>query len=130
VSGVVRRLTEGKHVLNRGVLIVRPKQPFLDWAATFDESCVLPSPDDEQTVYLIPSFEDDGEANTILRQVFREVFEREFYGWHTDPAAWPRRRTFTTFKNWFSIELHSVVEDLGGTLIFDENGSPDQVFGL
>jgi len=44
--------------------------------------------------------------------VFAEVFERELFGWHTDEAAWPRNRTYTLFHNWFTPELHSVVEDL------------------
>src|SRR6516165_4639098 len=39
---------------------------------------------DEQTVYLIPPFYDDEEAQKVLGRVFVEVFERELFGWHTD----------------------------------------------
>ena len=46
-------------MLNRGVVIVRPKQPYLDWAAGLDDSGIVPDPNDEQTVYLIPSYEDE-----------------------------------------------------------------------
>lgn len=99
-------------MLNRGVLIVRPKQPYLDWAEGLDSSGVLPSVEGEQTVYLIPSFEDDDEAEAILKIVYKEIFERELDGWHADQSAWPKKRTYAIFKQWFRIELHSVVEDL------------------
>ena len=107
-------------MLNRGVLIVRPKQPYLDWAAGLDDSGVVPDPKDEQTVYLIPEFEDDDEAWEVLEGIYVEVFERELEGWHTDETAWPSNRTFAIFKDWFEIELHSVVEDLCAYEISDD----------
>ena len=108
-------------MLNRGVLIVRPKQPYLDWAAGLDDSGLVPEVDGEKTVYLIPSFEDDEEAEVILKQVYRDVFENELRGWHTDENAWPKSRTFAMFKEWFGIELHSIVEDLCGYEILEED---------
>ena len=108
-------------MLNRGVLIVRPNQPYLDWAAGLDESGVLPSVEDEQTVYLISSFEDDDEAESVLKKIYEEIFERELDGWHTDESAWPKKRTFAMFKQWFHIELHSVVEDLCAYEIIDDD---------
>ena len=107
-------------MLNRGALIVRPKQPYLDWAATLDDSGVVPDVTGEQTVYLIPSFEDDDEAERILKKVYAEVFERELDGWHTDEKAWPQNRTLAMFKKWFQVELHSVVEDLCGYALADD----------
>jgi len=107
-------------MLNRGVLIVRPKQPYLDWAAGLDDSGLVPDPDDERTIYLIPTFEDDDEAWEIVEEIYAEVFERELDGWHTDAAAWPQNRDFAMFKDWFDIELHSVVEDLSSDEIVDD----------
>lgn len=107
-------------MLNRGVLIVRPKQPYLDWAAGLDDSGLIPDPDDERTVYLIPSFEDDDQASEILEEVYAEIFERELDAWHTDESAWPSNRTFAMFEEWFHIELHSIVEDLAGDEILDD----------
>jgi hypothetical protein len=107
-------------MLNRGGMIVRPKQPYLDWAAQLDDSGLVPDPRGEQTVYLIPQFENDDEASAILQDIYAEVFERELDGWHTDESAWPRNRTFAMFKEWFDVELHSVVEDLCGDEIEDD----------
>jgi hypothetical protein len=55
-------------MLNRAVLIVRPKQPYLDWAAGLDDSGLLPDVQGEQTAYLIPSFEDDDEAAKVPKR--------------------------------------------------------------
>lgn len=74
-------------MLNRGVLIVRPKQPYLEWVAGLDDSGVGPEVGSETTAYLIPSFEDDEEAWEVIEQVYAEVFERELYDWHTDESA-------------------------------------------
>src|SRR5213594_2183236 len=87
----VRRLLLGREatgngaaMLNRGAVIVRPRQPYLDWAAGLDDSGLMPDPNDEQTVYLIPSYDDDEEAWEILGEVYPAIFENELYGWHTD----------------------------------------------
>ena len=107
-------------MLNRGALIVRPKQPYLDWAATLDDAGLVPDVTGEQTVYLIPGFEDDDEAERILKEVYAKIFERELDGWHTDEAAWPQNRTLAMFKKWFHVELHSIVEDLCGYELADD----------
>jgi len=86
-------------MLNRGVLIVRPKQPYLDWAAGLDDSGLLPDPSDEKTIYLIPSFESDEQAWKIVERVYSEVFENELNGWHTDETAWPQNRDFKMFSD-------------------------------
>ena len=50
-----------------------------------------------------------------------EIFERELDGWHTDPSAWPQKRDFKTFQEWFSIDLHSVIEDLMDDVLVDDD---------
>lgn len=112
-------------MLNRAALIVRPAQPFLDWAAGLDDSGLFPSPDDEQTVYLVPEFEDDEEGEAVLELVWAEVFERELYGWHMDPDDWPQDRTLAMFREWFQIELHSIVEDLVDEPLADDDFEED-----
>lgn len=108
-------------MLNRAALIARPAKPFLDWAAYLDDSGLVPSPDDEQTVYLVPGFEDDDKREEVLEAVWAEVFERALFGWHVVPEDWPQNRTLAMFREWFQIEMHSIVEDMvDGPLIDDE----------
>jgi hypothetical protein len=111
-------------MLNRAALIVRPKQPFLDWAAALDDSGLVPDVEGEKTVYLIPEFESDEEGMRALKRIYSEIFERELDGWHTDPSAWPRKRDFKPFQEWFSIELHSVVEDVVDDALIDDDSDP------
>src|ERR1017187_4583923 len=107
-------------MINRSVVIVRPKQPYIDWAAQLDDSELLPDREGERTIYLIPEYENDDHAREILEDVFEEIFERELEGWHTDPTAWPQNLTFEMFTEWFDIEFHSVVEDLCAYEIDDD----------
>ncbi len=107
-------------MLNRAVLIVRPKQPYLDWASSLDDSGIVPEVSGEQTVYLIPEYDSDDEATEILELVFAEVLENELHGWHTDEPTWPQGRDFEMFLAWFSIELHSMVEDLCADDLVDQ----------
>jgi hypothetical protein len=57
-------------MLNRAALIVRPKQPFLDWAAGLDDSGLVPDVDGEKTVYLVPEFESDEQGLRVLKRVY------------------------------------------------------------
>ena len=59
----------------------------------------------------------------ILAKCFEVIFEEELGGWHTDQSAWPENRTFEKFHEWFSLEFHSVVEDLCGYEVVDDNYS-------
>lgn len=111
-------------MLNRAALIVRPKQPYLDWAAGLDVSGLVPDVGGEKTVYLIPEFESDEEGLRVLKRVYGEIFERELDGWYTDPSAWPQKRDFKIFQQWFSIELHSVVEDVVDDALIDDEFEP------
>jgi hypothetical protein len=107
-------------VLNRGAVVIRPGTGYIEWAKGLDDSGIVPSSEGEQTVYLIPDWDDDVQALAILAEGYEEIFERELYGWHTDESAWPKNRTFAMFREWFEFEFHSVVEDLCGYPLEDD----------
>ena len=85
-------------MINRSVVIARPKRTYLDWAAQLDDSELLPDPEVGRTIYLIPEYVNEDHAWEILRDGFEEIFERELEGWHTDRAAWPQNLTVELFK--------------------------------
>lgn len=101
-----------QRMLNRTAVIVRPKEPFIEWARSIDDDGTLPTAEGEQTVYLILDFDDDRGFQHVLKQVWAEIFERELEGWYVDETLWPQDRTLAMFKKWFSIEYHTVIEDL------------------
>jgi hypothetical protein len=110
-------------MLNRAALIVRPKQPFIDWAKSLDDTNSAPDPQNEQTVYLVDDFNHDLDKRAneaaVVESVYAEVFARELFLWHTIESRWPTDRSLSAFKSWFTIEIHSSVEDLGDQPITD-----------
>jgi len=115
----------GLSMINRAALIVRPKAPYIDWAKSLQTSGELPSPDGEQTVYLIPEFEDLDDLTVILADVYEEIFEKELFGWNTDESTWPTERTMEEFLNWFKIEVHTMIDDLVGDEFIDDEWDED-----
>ena len=84
-------------MLNRAALILRYKQPFVDWINAADPSptshaLTLAEVNQERTVYLI-EVEDQDELAGWLARHHEELFEEELNGWYTDPALWPRDRS-------------------------------------
>ncbi len=102
--------------IDRSILIIRAKEPFLDWLHSLPD----PNPDrytlDEinrdQSAYLLPEYEDDNKRENLIKKYFKQIFEEQLNGWWTDPEAWPSKRDLKTFKEWFEVEFHSVVLDL------------------
>src|SRR5262245_49784684 len=114
-------------MLNRAAMILRPAQPYLDWALPLDHEGMVPDPADEQTVYLVPQFEHDEDEHflSFLEQTFDEFFTRELFGWHTVEDDWPQNRTVKMFREWFRIELHSCGEEcLAAPLEDDDDCRP------
>jgi hypothetical protein len=106
-------------MLNRAALIVRPAEPYLAWARALDPELV-PDPADEQTVYLVRELDEATEADDILEEVYEAVFEEELAGWCEDESLWPSPRTLDVFREWFTIELHSMILDLGDDELVDD----------
>jgi hypothetical protein len=115
-------------MVNRGALLLRYKEPAVRWINEAD-----PSPDDspitlsdvneERTVYLIGDTVGDS-PDTFqrwLKKNYADLFEMELEGWYTDPALWPKDRSFKLFQQWFDAELHTVLVDTVGDEIVDDD---------
>ncbi len=110
-------------MLNRAALILRYKQPFVDWINATDSSLsshplTLAEINQEHTVYLV-EVEDEDELADWLARHHQELFEEELNGWYTDPSLWPRDRSLEMLKQWCSFELHTVVVDTGRSPLED-----------
>lgn len=110
-------------MLNRAALILRYKQPFVDWINAVDPSptphaLTLSEVNQEHNVYLV-EVEDEGGLDEWLGRHHEELFEAELVGWYTDPALWPRDRSLEILREWCSFELHTVVVDAGESPLED-----------
>ena len=101
--------------LNRSALIVKPKQPFLDWLHAADPTSLeltLFNLTREPTIYLISECDTDEDVTEVLRDLCEEIFEEQLAGWYTDTSTWPRDRSFDVFCCWFEYRHHSMLIDL------------------
>jgi hypothetical protein len=109
------RAEVGKILLNRSALVVKPKEPFLDWLHEADLTSHGLSLKDlvlEPTVYLIPECETGEEVAEVLQELCEEIFVDQLDGWYRDQATWPKDRSFEVFSRWFDLEHHSMLMDL------------------
>ena len=101
--------------INRSLIILRIKQPFLDWARSLDDESkdlTLESLNEESTAYLIPEILGDSDQEEFLKTGYDILFEEKLAGWWTDEAAWPQQRDVKMFMEWFEVDFHSLVFDL------------------
>ena len=98
-------------MVNRSAVLVQPRAPFLEWAEKHGEGMPYPT-GGERSVYLLPSFEEDLESEDLVLRFFDIIFEAELESWITDPKTWPTERSYESFREWFDVEHHSIVEDL------------------
>jgi len=99
---------------NRALAVIKPRQPDLDWAKR------LPDPADDLmldalrtdcTAILIPDLDDRSEAEAYIATIASYLFEMELDSWDRDPETWPVNRSYDTFREWFDVEIHSIVLD-------------------
>ena len=110
---------------HRAALILRYKQPFVDWINAADPSptphvLTLAEVNQEHTVYLV-EVEDQDELAQWLAQNHQALFEEELNGRYMDPALWPRHPSLKMLKEWCSFEPHTVVVDTGASPLEDDD---------
>ncbi len=101
--------------INRSVVVVKARQPFLDWTQSLPdplENLTLERLHDDCHAYLFPHWDAHEEREELLAEVYDFLFDQELFGWHRDARAFPRNRTLMGFREWFDVEFHSVVVDL------------------
>lgn len=113
--------------IDRGVAIVRPKQPFLDWindSAGFAEPVTFQDLMEDCTAILVPDLDTLDETREFLEPMKPMLLELELDGWIRDRSEWPEERTGELFDAWFDIEVHSMVWDvLAGPLPKEGTGA-------
>jgi hypothetical protein len=111
-------------VVNRSVLVVVPKQPFLDWLHRADptsEDLTLEDLRREPSVYLLPARDMETDLEKCLKRLCGAIFEEKLRGWYRVEGLWPRHRSITTFREWFEYQFHTMPMDLANEpLIWEE----------
>jgi hypothetical protein len=109
-------------VVDRAALLVTPKAPYVEWAKSIDDKAledvaVLLG---ETSVYLVAEPPDDSGDACVMRKYATQIFEHELVAWHRDEEAWPRKRDYMTFMQWFDVRVQPLIFDLEDRLIETE----------
>ncbi|MBC9812940.1 hypothetical protein H9Y05_10710 [Crocinitomicaceae bacterium CZZ-1] len=96
-------------IVNRGFLIVSPKQPFFDWANEFEEEIFFSEEDDvEPTIYLVD--EDFIETEQVIRDQFKKIFLNELNMITENTEDHPKINE-QLFYEWFSVTAGTTIID-------------------
>ena len=96
-----------ENYINRSAIIIKPLQPFIDWCSNLYPEDM----DDikETRTYLIS--EDIDEIEAWLAKKFDKLFTFELATWHTNKQEWPQKRNYKMFKEWFQIDISTMIYD-------------------
>lgn len=94
-------------IVNRGYIIIHPKQPFIDWAVSQDEEYELDEYS-EPNIYLIE--EDFFEDEPVIKANFKKIFKNELNAVSDEEEIYPDI-TMENFEEWFSVILGNTVFD-------------------
>jgi hypothetical protein len=115
-------------MLNRAAVVIRAKKPFIDWVQSLPGSADVDRQyiDQDSTIYLVPELTSDDETkeiDEIIHSIYQHIFEEQLVDWIEDESRWPVNRDIKTFKKWFAVEFHSVVSDLVGEHLEDDEAT-------
>jgi hypothetical protein len=107
-------------LINRIAITLIPTEACLDWINSCDDDkMTLDEIQQDPTTFLVPEGRDESEAQ--VRRHFKAMFEEELNSWYTDPTLWPKDLSFKAFQKFFTIQISSMVIDLGSGQIVREN---------
>jgi hypothetical protein len=117
----------------RGLVILKPKQPFADWLGSWPEEdeITLEEAFQDSDAILIPACDTEEEAMAFVRANVERLFEHVLDDWCSDSSLWPKQRDYRTFCHWFDVDFHSIVFDAveDGGQRFELNYHKDGVIG-
>jgi len=118
--------------INRSVVVLKYRQPFLDWICSiepgFGVTTSLDEINEDNDAFLLPAAPIiDGKEDAIawIEKRWKDIFESKLDGWYTDEALWPKRRSLKMFREWLAVEYSSMVWDLDTTPLEYEDWSEE-----
>jgi hypothetical protein len=105
-------------VVNRTAISLVGGRPYLDWTRGHDADAnkgalTVARAKVYGTVILLPEFELEEDIQEWVEDNASWLFEFQLAAWTDDETAWPANRDLKTFREWFTIDVHSVVVDAG-----------------
>jgi hypothetical protein len=105
-------------VVNRTAISITGAQPYIDWTRQHDADAnkgllTVARAKPYGSAFLLPEFELEEDVQEWVEENADWLFEFQLSAWTDDQAAWPSVRDLKTFRQWFRIDVLSVVVDVG-----------------
>jgi hypothetical protein len=113
-------------VINRTAITVVGAAPYLAWTRQRDAafapakggnggglSLTVPRAKPYGTAYLLPEGVEEEDLLEWIEDNYVALFEQQLSAWTEDESAWPKVRDLKMFREWFRVDLHGVVVDVG-----------------
>jgi hypothetical protein len=97
--------------VRRTAIVIKPKQPFLDWLIKIDQENDSIDIKEDQDVYLLPVFDEMKQMENWLKKNFDQIFCDQMNNWYITEDLWVQNRTLKLFKEWFDYSFHTTVLD-------------------
>jgi hypothetical protein len=104
-------------VINRTAITLVGAQPYVDWMHARDadfnkDTLTVRRTNSFGSAFLLPEFELEEDLQEWVEDNFAWLFEFQLSAWTEDESAWPAARDLRAFREWFRIDVHSVVVDV------------------
>ena len=113
-------------VVNRTSVSIVGAQPYIAWTGQHDADAdkgmlTVARAKPYGTVFLLPEFELEEDVQEWIEENASWIFEFQLSAWTEDESIWPQTRDIKAFREWFRIDIHSVVVDVGADDIEGED---------
>jgi len=112
-------------MLNRNLLVVRLKQPFVDWVNEADPypegtRMTLEEVNEDLPAFLIHDYACESQEEW-LAQNYQPLFEELLEQWYVDETLWPQDLTLELFEAWCEVRIHDMIFDLVDEPLIDDD---------
>ena len=104
-------------VVNRTAVTLVGAQPYIDWTQQTDADAskgalTVARAKPYGTAILLPEFELEEDVQEWVEGNASWLFEFQLASWSDDETTWPATRDLKTFRDWFRVDIHSIVVDV------------------
>ena len=104
-------------VLNRTAVSITGADPYVAWTRRTDADAdkgvlTVRRAKPYGSAFLLPEFELEEDVQDWIEENATLIFEVQLAAWTDDESSWPATRNIAAFREWFNIDIHSVVIDV------------------
>lgn len=104
-------------LINRTAVTIVGAKPYLDWTLQHEADAnrgllTVSRAKTFGSAFLLPEFELEIEVQEWVEDNADWLFEFQLSAWTEDESTWPVPRDLKMFREWFRVDIHSLVVDV------------------